>query len=107
MQELGVHLFSSTIAGREIAQRLFSFRLVALRTIFRIYKLAFLHPLLDAPFVVRFVFRFPDDLRTFYPGVPWCDALVTSLRLVDEAVPTNSEFVDRTSGFVRAMRGKE
>jgi len=106
VEEFGVHLFSVRIAGHEIKQRLFTFRLGALPAIFRMYKLSFLHPLLaEAPFVVRFMFRFPDDRRAFFRAIPWCDALVGSLRLLDNAIPTSTALVEQSLDFVRQMNG--
>jgi hypothetical protein len=106
VEELGVHLFSVRIAAHEIKQRLFTFRLSALPAIFRMYKLSFLHPLLaEAPFVVRFMFRFPDDQRAFFRAIPWCDALVGSLRLLGDAIPTSTELVEQSADFARQMRG--
>lgn len=107
IEELGVHLYSMRIAGREVKQRLYSFRLGALPAIFRIYKLSFLHPLFgDTPFVVRFIFRFPDEPRSFYRAIPWCDALVGTFRVLGGQLPANAEELATLSAdFTRRMRG--
>ncbi len=106
LEEVGVHLYSARIGGREIKQRLFSFRLPALPAIFRVYKLSFLHPVFgDAPFVVRFVFRFRDDERAFFAALPWCDALVGSFRLVAEQPLQDDELRRLGSAFGRRLRG--
>ncbi len=93
VEEIGVHMYSLAVAGTDIKQRLFSFRLPALDAIFRVYKISFLHPLFEqSPFVVRIAFRFPNDLQAFYRGLPWCDCLVNSFLLTEKTSQNDEEF---------------
>jgi hypothetical protein len=104
-EEVGAHLFSSRVGTQEIKQRVFSFRQTEIPARFRLYKLSFLHPhFSEAPYAVRFLFRFPDDQTAFFRGVPWCDALVTSFRLLDEAA-TSTALIERSADFVQRMKG--
>jgi hypothetical protein len=86
-KEVGVHLHRQGIGGVALKHRLFTLQERDSGRFYRIYKLAFLHPVFDDQALsVRMLFELPASVREAFGRFHECEALVQSLRL---APPTN------------------
>lgn len=83
-ESIGVHMLDTveSLDGvrNTYKHRLFSYRLGG--RIYRVYKLALPQPQLRRAVAIRFVFRFEDDIRSFFRTLPLCDAVVKSFTWV-------------------------
>ncbi len=83
------HIFVKVLTSKRLLHRMLTFYLPDNERIYRLYLISFLHPIFDNnPFVVRFVFAFPNNLKKFYESVFWSDTLVKSMQLTGNEIPT-------------------